>query len=84
MLNSTARWQDYSWDWKNLFIFLEFGIKIYQNIAKNQPKSQLQSPSSKIGSVTSQKPKFNEWQYGYCLDVLREESAAVLTQDSSP
>ena len=37
------------------------------------------APILKIGPVRSQKPKINEGQYGYCLDVLREESAAVLT-----
>ena len=46
---------------RKLFIFLEFRIKKYTQILPNyQCKSQLQSPSSKVGSVTSQKPKFNE------------------------
>ena len=44
-----------------LFIFLEFRLTKYTKIVqKYQSKSQLQSPSSKVGSVSSQKPKLNE------------------------
>ena len=44
-----------------LFIFLEFRIKKYIQILPNyQSKSQLQSPSSEVWSVSSQKQKFNE------------------------